>query len=146
MPPYNWCLASRLKLMRPLMLVVAIATFHPMLIRAADAVSWGQPANGLRVGVAVTPRLSTGKLRLALQNVGASGMDVLLGGKTGIGTMYTMKFGVSDPSGNERQLFYFGGANSVGGYLEPLLIRVVPGETYDLWLPLNKFVCVLNRK
>ena len=73
-------------------------------------------------------------------------MDLLLGGNTGIGPMYTMKFRVSDANGNERELFYFGGANSVGGYIEPLLIRVMPGETYDLWLPLKKFVCVLNRK
>lgn len=117
-----------------------------MLIRAADTVSWGSLANGLRLGVAVTARSSTGKLRLAFQNVGAADIDVLLGGSTGIGPMYAMKFTVIDPNGKEHHLGYFGGANFVAGALEPLLVRVAPRETYDLLLPLNKFVSVLNRK
>jgi len=60
--------------------------------------------------------------------------------------MYAMKFTVTDPNGNEHPLGYFGGANFVGGYIEPTLVRLAPKETYDLLLPLNKFVCVLNRK
>jgi hypothetical protein len=96
--------------------------------------------------VAVTAVSSTGELRLAFQNAGSADIDVLLGGRTGIGPMYAMKFTVTDPSGNEHNLGYFGGANFVGGYIEPILVRLAPGETYDLLFPLNKFVCVLNRK
>ena len=60
--------------------------------------------------------------------------------------MYAMKFTVTDPDGKEHDLGYFGGANFVGGYIEPILVRLAAGETYDLLLPLSKFVCVLNRK
>jgi hypothetical protein len=96
--------------------------------------------------VAVTAASSTGQLRLAFQNVGSTDIDVLLGGRTGIGPMYAMKFTVTDLNSNEHDLGYFGGANFVAGYIEPLLVRLAPRETYDLLLPLNKFVCVLNRK
>jgi hypothetical protein len=128
-----------------LLLVFASLALHPMLIGAAEAVSWGPVANGLRLGVA-TASSSPGKLHLVFQNVGAAEIDVLLGGRTGIGPMYAMKFTVTGPNGDEHYLGYFGGANFVGGYIEPILVRLAPKETYDLLLPLNKFVCVLNRK
>lgn len=79
--------------MRTLLLVVATAVAsHQIPIRAAESVSWGPVANGLRMGVAVTAASSTGQLRLAFQNVGSEDLDVMLGGRTGIGPMYAMKF------------------------------------------------------
>jgi len=51
-----------------------------------------------------------------------------------------------DPNGSEHHLGYFGGANFVAGALEPILVRLAPRETYELLLPLNKFVCVLIQK
>jgi hypothetical protein len=59
--------------------------------------------------------------------------------------MYAMQFTAIDPKGAEFHVGYFGGANSVGGFLEPLLVRLAPGETYELLLPLDRFICVLNR-
>lgn len=132
--------------MRHLWLVFAGLALQTAPVAAGESISWGPPVNGLRLGVAIRAASGAGSLRLGFQNAGAKQMDVLWGGKTGTGPMYAMKFAVTDPRGNERQVFYFGGANSVGGYIEPLLVRLLPGETYDLFLPLNKFVCVVNRK
>ena len=117
-----------------------------MGIGAAVTISWGPPANGLRLGLALETATGTRSVHVAFQNTGAKPIDVLLGGGTGVGPMYAMNFAAKGPDGNERQVFYFGGAASVGGYIEPLLVRLMPGETHDLFLPLNKFVCVVNRK
>lgn len=94
--------------MRTLLLILVAVASYQIPIRAAEPVFWGPEANGLRLGVAVTAASSTGELRLAFKNAGSADIDVLLGGRTGIGPMYAMKFTVTGPNGNEHHLGYFG--------------------------------------
>ncbi len=63
-------------------LVMTVALYQ-LSAGSADSVSWGPAEKGLRLGVTV--RLDTGELRLAFQNVGSAEIDVLVGGRTGIG-------------------------------------------------------------
>lgn len=107
-----------------------------------DPVSWGQAADGLRLGLGLKSK--SDELRVAFQNVGPIDMDILLGGRTGIGPIYAMNFTATDPRGTKIHVIYTGGAGFVAGVLEPLLVRLHPGETYELLLPLDKFFCVLD--
>jgi hypothetical protein len=59
---------------------------------------------------------------------------------------HTMNFTAIDPRGTEVHISCTGGANFVAGALEPLLVRLAPGETYELLLPLDKFFCVLEAR
>ena len=66
--------------MRTLLLVVATAVaLHQIPIRAAESISWGPEASGLRLGVAVAAASSTGQLRLAFQNVGTAFAELIDG-------------------------------------------------------------------
>jgi hypothetical protein len=85
-------------------------------------------------------------LRVVFQNVERTEMDVLVGGSTGIGPMYAVQFAAIDSKGAGYHVVYIGGANVVGGVLEPLLVRLAAAETYELLLPLDKFICLLNGK
>jgi hypothetical protein len=116
---------------------------YPSWAADIDSVSWGQTTNDVRLGLGVESK--SDQLRLAFQNVGRSELGVLLGGRTGIGPVYwNLKFAAIDSKGAEFHVEYFGGANFVGGYMEPLLVRLAPGEIYELALPLDKFTCFLN--
>jgi hypothetical protein len=124
-------------------LVLAIAS-GTSWAAAIDAIAWGGAADGLRLGVGVES--ISRKLRVTFQNVGRTEMDVPLGGSTGVGPMYVIQFAAIDSKGAEFHVAYVGGANFVGGVLEPLLVRLAAGESYELLLPLDKFVGVLNGK
>lgn len=116
--------------------------FCPGWAADLDSVSWGPAAGDLRLGLGVESKSVS--LRIAFQNVGRTEMDVLLGGKTGKGPMYLMSYSAIDAAGAEFPVVYFGGVSSVGGYVEPLLVRVAPSEIYELALPLDKFSSFVN--
>ena len=109
-------------------------------ILAADSIAWGPADNGIRVGIDLGPDSPVPTLRLSFQNTGAEDQDLLLGGETGTGPMYSMKFKATK-GGKECEVFYFGGANFVAGHLGPLVVRLAPGATHELQLPLKRLAC-----
>ena len=85
---------------------------------AAADVAWGTASNGLWLGIGLSEPSSEPMLRLLFQNVASFEQDLLLGGETGKGTIYAIKFAATAPDGKEWEVFYVGGPGVVAGYLE----------------------------
>jgi hypothetical protein len=98
-------------MIRIVLLLVAVL---PALGQVAEGVAWGQAADGVRLGVGLG---ADETVRLVFQNTRATERDLLLGGRTGIGPIYSMEFTATGPDGKACQVFLGG----VAGVVEPIV-------------------------
>ena len=118
--------------------VLAVAQFS----FGADVVAWGSAVNGVRLGVGFDPAPSEPGLRVLLQNVGASTLDILVGHQTGKGTAVVFKFIATAPDGNEHEGFDINSFTPIAGLLVPAVVRLDPGVIHEMHLALKKIICV----
>lgn len=99
---------------------------------AAGGPDWGTSSNGLSIAVEV----KNDKLLVFFRNTGAGYMRFAVGGRTGIGAMYSIEFTATAPDGRICKVddLTVGG---VGGYVSPIVIFLTPGATdrvsIELW-------------
>jgi hypothetical protein len=127
------------------------ALFVASLLSAAaphtdDAVAWGEPSGGLRLGIGLGPASPEPQLRLVFENMGKIEIPLLLGAMTGKGPVYNLTFRVKSPGGQESDLFNFNGPPGIAGKADPILAHIAKGQKYEILLPLKKFVAIENGK
>jgi hypothetical protein len=59
--------------------------------------------------------------------------------------MYTVEFSAISPEGKPCRILNLTGG-VVGGYVEPIVVRLAPGEVHEVLLALKKLAYVENRK
>jgi hypothetical protein len=130
----------RFGLMLAFVVVIALASAQ-QAPSPTDRVAWGSAVNGLRIGAAFGSDPSNPTLRVLFQNVGSTVQDVLIGDSTGKGRIFSnMKFTATAPDGMEREGSYSSRLPGVGGFVEPLSIRLITGETHELEFPLTDII------
>ncbi len=111
-------------------LIMLALTIMPPLCSAADTIAWGSPQNGMRIGI-------TPNFKVILENTGAVGQTVLIGRTTGVGPIYSLNLLATAPDGREFKLF-MGGVGGVAGFMGPLPLRLAPGATQEVTIPVDK--------
>jgi hypothetical protein len=107
----------------------------------ANTIAWGPPTNGLRLGV----NTNGPALRIVFQNDGIE-RDILLGMRNGERPLYRLDFRATAPNGKDCHVVYLDGPPIVAGSLEPIVVRLASGESYEVLLHLNKFIYFENQE
>lgn len=101
--------------------------------------NWGDPVNGLRLGVAVE---SEATLLVLLENSGSSNLTIMVGAESGNGVFYHVAFHAKDARGHVCEVLNLAGPGVVAGSLAPISIHLEPGQQYAIHLPMHKLICV----
>jgi hypothetical protein len=135
-----------MKLSVPAMLaaITALASGQLPLLQAPSpttaSIAWGPAVNGLRLGAEFGPDPFKPTLRILFQNVDAIAQDVLVGGETGRGPIYDMKFMATAPDGRDREGLHVSAFSAIAGLVVPLPVRLNAGETHELLFPLSEII------
>jgi hypothetical protein len=108
----------------------------------ADAVTWGSTGNGIRLGISSGPVSSEPELRIFIQNVGSTTLEIRIGSQVGKGTAVDLKFIARAQDGKEREGFEINSFTPIAGLVPPAVIRLGPGATHELRFPLKKIICI----
>lgn len=103
---------------------------------AAGGPDWGPSSNGLSIAVGV----KNDKLLVLFRNTGAGYMRFAVGGKTGIGAMYSIEFTATAPGGGTCEVVDTT-AGGIGGNIAPIVIFLTPGATGQVSIELTNLLC-----
>jgi hypothetical protein len=121
-----------IRVLVPAVLFAAIASAN-----AAESFVWGEPQNGLRIGMAIRGE----EMRIAVQNVSQDHLDVLLGANSG----YWVKFSAMTREGESIEVLNLA-VPPAAGFVAPHIEGLQPGERYEFGLPMNRLVAVIERR
>ena len=127
--------------------VVSIFVLAGQLAAYAVEPKWGEPVNGLRLGIAAgrASLEAESRLLVILENTGGSRRTILLGAESGNGPIYGLSFNVHNKQGKVCQVLNLTGGPGVAGSLSPMTVGLSPGKQYEIVLPMRKLICVENR-
>jgi len=109
---------------------------------AADVLSWGSAVNGVRLGISLAPAPSDPELHLFFQNVGAAGVDILIGRLVGKGTAVDFRFIATAPDGKEHECFEMNSFTPLAALTLPVVVHLPPGGTHESHFTLNRVFCI----
>ena len=112
----------------------------------AAGISWGAPVDGLRIGIGPGSASPEPMLRVILENVGKSEIDVPLGSQSAKGPVYDLDFRIKPPGRAESPLFNMNGPAGIAREVKPIVASIAPGKTYEVLLPMKRFVLLENGK
>lgn len=116
------------------------------LFAGAAAIVGASPARGPASGellVAVdAPRDTDGYLRVIFRNAGAGPIVFALGGRSGLGPMYTIDYIATLRDGTRCELADVTAGGVVGGYVSPIVIHLAPGEVNLVSIELKNLRCL----
>jgi len=119
-----------------------LAIFLLLLTGAVPAMgqAWGESTAGLQIGVDA----DQAHLRVSFRNTGRAGLAFVIGGATGVGSMHDFQIRTIGKNGEECVLMdtTVGG---VAGYVEPIVMRLAPGESGSAKVALEKLFCSRGR-
>ena len=113
-------------------------------LNAADNVSWGPPDHGLRLGMAIAAASPDPQIRVVFQNMDRPQCLLPLGSTSARGPVYDVLFTVRAPDGKESPLFNFNGPPGVQHAVQPIVIDIAKGKTYEILLSMKKLIYLDN--
>jgi hypothetical protein len=84
------------------------------------------------------------RLRVHFRNVGTEPIAFSVGGTTGVGSMYNVEVTSMARDGKSCHLLNTT-VGAVGGYIEPVVIHLLPGASDYVAIDLKKLVCATRR-
>ena len=108
-----------------------------LIAAAVVALAWGDSLDGLRLGVGFD---GPSKIEVAIENDGKVQRNIPLGSSSPKGAVYDFEFRVAAPNGNEIMLFDLNGPAGIAPAPDPLIAHIAPRQTWQVSLPLEKFV------
>jgi len=112
---------------------------------AASAPAWGEPVNGIRLGLKTKDVPGTYAIEILFRNVSETEQVLVIGATTGIGPIYSLDFVATRPDGNTCKVLDVT-VGSVGGVLLPIVLRLGPGEIRNVSIATESLICVADRK
>ena len=116
--------------------VVGMALLTGVTVAAASGMAWGEPADGMRLGIEIGPRLT---LHIVIENKGKVERNIALGSSTAKGAVYDFEFRIKTPDGKESMLFNMNGPAGIWSGAQPVIAHIAPGKTWEVSLPMDKF-------
>ena len=102
--------------------------------------SWGVADNGLRMGLSISSGMDRSVI-VSLENSSAESLTILVGGRSGIGPLYSFTFLSANAAGQECTLFNTMAGAGVAGYVEPMVFKLRPGAIETVTIPTAKLIC-----
>lgn len=107
--------------------------------------AWGPVLSGLSMGIALEGSAPGRLLRVTFRNQGTAPQAFVVGGKTGIGSIHGFESVSLAPDGTECKLMD-ATVGVVAGYVEPIVVRLLPGQTQSVTIATQKMFCMLGRQ
>jgi len=104
---------------------------------AADGIAWGAAAGGLRIGIDYSATTAEPEIRVIVENVGESPLDVLVGNRVGTGIAVTFRFLVTGAGGKEHEGHELNSFTPITGLITPVVVRLEPGASHEMDFPLK---------
>ena len=122
--------------------LVACAMFIEAPSSGADAIAWGTPVDGLRLGISVAVDSPDRTLRVVLQNVSPALQEIVIGYGVGKGVAPSFRFFATTADGREREGFEINSFTPIAGLVIPVTIRLDSGASHELRFGLKKIICI----
>jgi hypothetical protein len=114
-----------------------------LIAAAVIAIAWGDAVDGLRLGLAYGP---ASQLRIVLENNGKVERNIPLGSSSAKGAVYDLEFTITSPGGRKALIFNLNGPAGIAASPEPIIAHLAPKASYEILLPLSKFVFLEDGK
>lgn len=135
-----------MRLRRPLRLAILLMVPATGLL-AADAVRWGDPVDGLQLGIALASKPDPA-LRIVLRNAGSTVQELPMGFEDEPDPRYNIAITARRPRERELQVF-----DMIGAKYQPpedrgpaRNLRLPPGGTHEFTYLLSQLKCVVVEK
>jgi hypothetical protein len=99
-------------------------------------------ADGFKLSLAVDAGAPDLALRVSVQNISETPLDVVIGHQVGKDVIYDLRFFATSPDGKEREVYDYRSFTPIAGLVLPVVVRIASGETKEYTFLAKKIIAI----